>query len=63
MEREDSARLVDHMFVAGAKMISALTVGSYTRIGATAVVIDNVQDHATAVGASARIVLRKDREP
>lgn len=43
-------------FGAGAKIIGAVTIGDGARIGANAVVVDDVPAHATAVGVPARIV-------
>lgn len=40
----------------GAKIINRKTVGDCTTIGAGAVVIDDIPDHATAVGVPARVV-------
>ena len=59
-DRRRSPRLGDHVFIgAGAKVIGAVTIGSYSRIGANAVVVSDVPDHATAVGVPARIVRRR----
>jgi serine O-acetyltransferase len=56
-ERGASPRLGDDVFVgAGAKIIGAVVIGSHTRIGANAVVVDDVPDCATAVGVPARVV-------
>ena len=43
---------------AGAKIIGRLNVGKHAKIGANAVVLDNVPAGATAVGIPARIVRR-----
>jgi serine O-acetyltransferase len=43
---------------AGAKIIGRVTVGRHARIGANAVVLDNVPAGATAVGVPARVVPR-----
>ena len=45
---------------AGAKIIGPVTIGNGARIGANAVVVDDVPAHATAVGVPARIVRRRD---
>jgi serine O-acetyltransferase len=59
-DRRRSPRLGDHVFIgAGAKIIGPVTVGSHSRIGANAVVVSDVPDHATAVGVPARIVRRR----
>jgi serine O-acetyltransferase len=49
--------LGDDVFVgAGAKIIGGVVVGSRAKIGANAVVLDDVPEGATAVGVPARIV-------
>jgi serine O-acetyltransferase len=49
--------LGDDIFLgAGAKIIGPVTIGDGARIGANAVVVDDVPPHATAVGVPARIV-------
>ena len=56
-ERYESPSLGDDIFIgAGAKIIGAVTVGSGARIGANAVVVDDVPPHATVVGIPARVV-------
>jgi serine O-acetyltransferase len=58
-ERRGSPRLGDDVFIgAGAKIVGPVLIGSHTRIGANAVVVADVPDHATAVGVPARIVHR-----
>ncbi len=58
-ERRGSPRLGNDVFIgAGAKIIGAVVIGSHTRIGANAVVVDDVPDYATAVGVPARVVHR-----
>lgn len=46
---------------AGAKLLGPITIGEGARIGANAVVLDDVPSFATAVGAPARIILRSDK--
>lgn len=41
---------------AGAKLVGGITIGSHSEIGANAVVITNIPDHAIAVGIPARVV-------
>ena len=49
--------LGDRVFVgAGAKIVGAVTIGSHAKIGANAVVVDDIPAGATAVGVPARIV-------
>ncbi|MBB6122491.1 serine O-acetyltransferase [Sphingobium subterraneum] len=43
---------------AGAKIIGPVTIGNYARIGANAVVVDDVPEGATVVGIPARVVAR-----
>jgi serine O-acetyltransferase len=56
-DRRSSPRLGDGVFIgAGAKIIGPVRVGSHSRIGANAVVVSDIPDHATAVGVPARVV-------
>jgi serine O-acetyltransferase len=56
-ERRRSPILGDSVFVgAGAKIIGAVTIGSYARVGANAVVVKDVPPYATVVGIPARVV-------
>ena len=48
---------------AGAKIIGKLTVGDGARIGANAVVVNDVPSNATAVGIPARIIRRASAKP
>ena len=48
---------------AGAKIIGKLTVGDGARIGANAVVVNDVPPNATAVGIPARIIRRASAKP
>lgn len=43
---------------AGAKIIGRVTIGDYAKVGANAVVLQDVPPHASAVGVPARIILR-----
>lgn len=43
---------------AGAKLLGPITIGDYVDIGANAVVINSVPDHAIAVGIPARVVMK-----
>ena len=55
-ERNTSPLLGNNIFVgAGAKIVGAVRIGDNTRIGANAVVVDDVPDGATAVGVPARV--------
>jgi serine O-acetyltransferase len=52
--------LGDHVYVgAGARILGAVTVGSHTKIGANAVVVNDVPDGATVVGIPARIARQR----
>ena len=44
------------MIAAGAKILGNIKVGSYSKIGANAVVLTDVPDYSTAVGIPARII-------
>ena len=43
---------------AGAKLIGNIRIGNHVKIGANAVVVDDIPDNATAVGIPARVVDR-----
>ncbi|NTU93700.1 MAG: serine acetyltransferase [Chlorobiaceae bacterium] len=43
---------------AGARVLGGVTIGAHARIGANAVVIQDVPEHATAIGIPARIIER-----
>jgi serine O-acetyltransferase len=61
---EERPVLGDDVFVyAGAKVLGDLTVGDGARVGANAVVLDDVPAGATAVGVPARIRPRRAEEP
>jgi serine O-acetyltransferase len=62
-EQGQTPVLGNNIFIgAGAKIIGGITIGDYARIGANAVVIQDVPDHATAVGVPARNLPRADQE-
>lgn len=44
---------------AGAKVLGNITLGSYSKVGAGSVVINDVPDYATVVGIPGRVVLQK----
>ena len=44
------------MISAGAKILGNITVGNFAKVGAGAVVLRNVPEHATVVGVPARVV-------
>jgi serine O-acetyltransferase len=59
-ERGESPILGSDIFIgAGAKVIGAVRIGDGARIGANAVVVDDVPEHCTVVGIPARIVRRR----
>ena len=61
-EGRQSPVLGDDVFVgAGAKVIGPVAVGSGARVGANAVVVDDVPSYSTVVGIPARVV--RTREP
>lgn len=47
---------------AGAKVIGRVTVGDHAKVGANAVVLQNVPPYAIAVGVPARIILRTEAD-
>ena len=60
-ERRSSPVLGDDVFIgAGAKVIGAVKVGDGARIGANAVVVDDVPPHSTVVGIPARVVRQRE---
>lgn len=50
----------DVVLGAGAKVIGRVTVGDHAKVGANAVVLQDVPPHAVAVGVPARIILRTE---
>ncbi|MFO8008361.1 MAG: DapH/DapD/GlmU-related protein [Candidatus Brocadiia bacterium] len=53
----------DNVFIgSGAKLIGPIRVGSDVRIGANAVVLEDVPDGATVVGVPAKVVKMRDEE-
>jgi serine O-acetyltransferase len=59
-ERRQAPTLGDDVFVgAGAKIIGSVHVGTGAKIGANAVVVHDIPDHATAVGIPAKVVRRR----
>ena len=64
-ERRASPVIGNDVFIgAGAKIVGAVTIGDGARIGANAVVIDDVPAYATAVGIPAKVVrIRTPEQP
>lgn len=44
---------------AGAKVLGAITLGNYAKVGAGSVVVNDVPEHATVVGVPGRVVIQK----
>ncbi len=62
-ERNQSPILGSDIFIgAGAKILGGITIGDGARIGANAVVIDDVPPHTTVVGIPARVVATRQAE-
>ena len=62
-EKKEAPVLGDNVFVgAGAKILGAVRVGNDTKIGANAVVVDDIPDGATAVGIPAKVVTVESAE-
>ncbi|HTL30261.1 MAG TPA: serine O-acetyltransferase [Tepidisphaeraceae bacterium] len=60
-ERRESPVIGDNVFIgAGAKLIGAVKIGDGAKIGANAVVLQDVPAYSTAVGVPARIVRRRN---
>jgi serine O-acetyltransferase len=60
-ERRQAPKLGSNVFVgAGAKIIGPVTVGDGARIGANAVVVDDVPEYSTVVGIPAKVVRRRN---
>jgi serine O-acetyltransferase len=60
-ERGHSPQLGDRVFVgAGAKIVGPVHIGHDCRIGANAVVVDDIPSGATAVGIPAKVVRRRE---
>lgn len=60
-EKNRSPVLGDHVFIGtGARVLGSVTVGNSARIGANAVVLQDIPPHATAVGIPARVVKTRD---
>jgi serine O-acetyltransferase len=54
--------LEDHVVVgAGAKVLGAITIGQGSRIGANAVVVDDVEANKVVVGVPGRVITRRER--
>ena len=59
-EKNASPVLGDDVFIgAGAKILGGVRIGSHVRIGANAVVVDDVPDDVTVAGVPARVVREK----
>jgi len=62
-ERRQAPRLGSNVFVgAGAKIIGSIVIGDGARVGANAVVVDDVPAHTTVVGIPAKVVRRRASE-
>ncbi len=62
-EKGVSPILGDNVFVgAGAKILGGVTLGKGAKVGANAVVLDDVPEGATVVGIPARVVKRVDEK-
>lgn len=63
-ERRQAPVLGSNVFVgAGAKIIGPIIVGDGARIGANAVVVDDVPEYTTVVGIPAKVVRRRKPNP
>jgi len=63
-EKRLSPILGNDVFIgAGAKIIGALTIGDGAKVGANAVVLEDVPVASTVVGIPARVVRQSERKP
>jgi serine O-acetyltransferase len=63
-ERNQSPSLGSDIFIgAGAKILGAISIGDGARIGANAVVVEDVPPHTTVVGIPARVVRSRQDRP
>jgi len=63
-EKDRSPILGNNVFVGtGARLLGAVEIGDFARIGANAVVLRDVPPHATAVGVPARVVKTRQEAP
>lgn len=54
----------DGVFIgAGARVLGEIIIGDYAKIGANAVVVTDIPDHATAVGVPARVIKNESAYP
>lgn len=61
-EKGRAPALGDHVFLgSGARVLGSARVGRRARIGANAVVLEDIPDDATAVGIPARVVRRREK--
>ncbi|MBV8077149.1 MAG: hypothetical protein JO284_12160, partial [Planctomycetaceae bacterium] len=59
-ERRQNPVIGDDVFLgAGAKVLGPVSIGDGARIGANAVVVDDIPPHCTVVGIPARVVRRR----
>ena len=62
-EKGASPRIGDHVFFgSGAKAVGKVAIGSRARIGANAVVVEDVPPGGTAVGVPARVVRVREED-
>lgn len=60
-EKNQSPVLADNIFIgAGAKIVGAVRIGRFARIGANAVVVHDVPDGATVGGIPAKVIKLRD---
>lgn len=63
-EKNAAPTLGDDIFIgAGAKIIGGVRVGSGSKVGANAVVVDDVPDNVTVAGVPARVLVKTGMEP
>lgn len=62
-QKKEIPVLGDDIFIgAGAKILGNITIGNHVRVGANAVVLQNVPDLTTAVGVPARMISHNEQQ-
>src|SRR5690625_6104204 len=46
------------LIATGAKVLGSITIGAYSKVGASSVVLNDVPDHSTVVGIPGRVVVQ-----
>lgn len=61
-ENRKAPEICDYAYIgAGAKLLGGIRIGTYSKVGANAVVVESVPDHCTAVGVPSVVKSRHSR--